>query len=335
VDVETRLTCDYGVRHPIALAPMAFVGTPPSLAVAVCRAGGIGAVAAGPLPADAVRAIIRGVRAETWAPLNVNFVTPLAGEEQVRVCVEESVPIVSFHWGHPPAAFVRLLHAAGIKVWEQVGSAEAAREAVDNGADLIVAQGSEAGGHNFGGLPTFVLVPAVVDAVAPVPVLAAGGVATGRHLAAALMLGAEGVSVGTRFVASEEAFAHREYKRRLVTAIGTETRLTSVYGPDLPDFNPMRVLNTGLAREYAGREADAPKNLGTQPVIARMRLGGQDVPLHRFTSFVPTPDTEGDIAQLPFLSGQGVGFVRAVVPVQQIVEEMMAEAEAMLAKLGR
>jgi enoyl-[acyl-carrier protein] reductase II len=228
-----------------------------------------------------------------------------------------------------------LLHEAGIKVWEQVGSVEAACEAVDNGADLIVAQGLEAGGHNYGGLPAFVLVPEVVDVVAPVPVLAAGGIATGRQVAAALMFGAVGASVGTRFVASEEAFAHPEYKRRLVEANSTETQLTSIYGPDMPKFNPMRVLNTGLAREFAGREWEAPRDLETQPVIARMNLAGHDMPLHRFTAIPPTPDTEGDIAQMAFLSGQGVGFIKSIAPVRQILEEMMTEAEVAFAKLGR
>src|SRR5262245_13129789 len=214
--IETRFTREYGVEHPIALAPMAFVGTAPSLAIAVCQAGGVGSLAAGPLPAEMVRGLIQAVRGTTDRPFNMNFISILVNEAQIQTCIDERVPIVSFHWGHPPQDFIVRLRDVGIKVWEQVGSVEAVKQAVEAGVDLIVAQGSEAGGHNYGGLPTFVLVPEVVDAVAPVPVLAAGGVATGRQVAAALMLGAAGVSVGTRFVASEEAFAHEEYKRRLV-----------------------------------------------------------------------------------------------------------------------
>src|SRR5262249_37477178 len=210
---------------------------------------------------------------------------------------------------------------------------EAALQAVDAGVDLIVAQGSEAGGHNYGSLPTFVLVPAIVEAVAPTPVLAAGGIATGRQIAAALVLGADGVWVGTRFVASEEAFAHSEYKRCLLQAAGTETRLTSIYGPDLPDFNPMRVLDVGLAHEFAGREDSAPKDLESQPVIGTMRLGGEQISLRRFTSFVPTPDTEGKIDELPFLAGQGVGLVHEVLPVSRIIDTMIAEAVSALSSL--
>jgi NAD(P)H-dependent flavin oxidoreductase YrpB (nitropropane dioxygenase family) len=163
--------------------------------------------------------------------------------------------------------------------------------------------------------------------------LAAGGIATGRQLAAALVLGADAVSVGTRFVASEEAFAHPEYKRRLVEAVGTQTRLTSIYGPDMPHFNPMRVLDVGLAHEFAGREGDAPKDLESQPIIGAMMLAGETVPLHRFTSFVPTPDTEGQVAELPFLAGQGVGLIHEVAPVAQIIETLMAEAVSTLSAM--
>src|SRR5688572_12004342 len=225
--IETRFTHDYGVEHPVALAPMAFVGTPPNLAIAVCKAGGLGSLAVGPLPPEAVSGLIKAVKSATDAPFNVNFITFIANEAQIQVCAEERVPVVSFHWGHPPQAFLDRLHDAGIKVWEQVGSVDAAREAVDSGIDLIIAQGSEAGGHNYGSLTTFVLVPSIIEAVAPTPVLAAGGITNGRQLAAALALGADGVSIGTRFVASEEAFAHPEYKQRLVEAAGTQTRLSS------------------------------------------------------------------------------------------------------------
>jgi NAD(P)H-dependent flavin oxidoreductase YrpB (nitropropane dioxygenase family) len=171
-EIETRFTRDYGVKYPIALAPMAFVGTAPDLAIAMCKAGGVGSLAVGPLPAAAVRGLIKAVRAATDGPLNVNFITILANEAQIRACVDESVSVVSFHWGHPPQEFVARLHEAGIKVWEQVGSVDAAKESVDSGIDLIIAQGSEAGGHNYGSLPTFVLVPSILEAVAPTPVLA-------------------------------------------------------------------------------------------------------------------------------------------------------------------
>ena len=242
---------------------------------------------------------------------------------------------MSFHWGHPPPEFVVALHQVGIKVWEQVGSVVAAKEAVHSGIDLIIAQGSEAGGHNYGSLPTFVLVPEILEAVSPVPVVAAGGIVTGRQLAAALVLGADAVSIGTRFVASKEAFAHATYKRHLVAAAGIDTRLSSVYGPNMPQFNPMRVLDVGLAHDFAGREDSAPKDLESQPVIGTMRLAGETIPLRRFTSFVPTPDTEGQIDELPLLAGQGVGLIHDIMPVAQTMDILITEAASALSDLSR
>src|SRR5262249_27245340 len=157
------------------LAPMAFIGTAPSLALAVCQAGGVGSLAAGPLPAEVVRDLIQAVKRATDRPFNVNFISLLVTEAQIQTCIAERVPIVSFHWGHPPPDCIGRLHDVGIKVWEQVGSVEAAQEAVERGVDLIVAQGSEAGGHNYGGLPTFVLVPTIREALGSTLVLAAGG----------------------------------------------------------------------------------------------------------------------------------------------------------------
>lgn len=332
--IRTRFTEEYGVEHPIALAAMAFVGTPPGLAIAVSKAGGLGSVGAGLLPPDALREVIGAVRQAVAGTFNVNFLPRFTGDAHIDVCIETGVPVVSFHWDRPPRAWVDRLHAAGVKVWEQVGSVDQAKRAVDAGIDLIVAQGSEAGGHNYGTLPLFVLVPAIVEAVAPVPVLASGGIATGRQLAAALALGADGGWIGTRFIASEEAYAHPLYKQRIVEATPTQTRRTGVYGPDMPDFNPMRVLDMGIAREYAGRESEAPGDLESQPVVATMSLGGQRVPLHRFSSFLPTPDTEGDIDALPYAAGQGAGLVHEILPVREIVDRLVREAMTALAQYG-
>jgi NAD(P)H-dependent flavin oxidoreductase YrpB (nitropropane dioxygenase family) len=135
---DTRFTRDYGVRHPIALAPMAFVGTAPDLAIAVCKAEGLGSLAVGPLPAEAVRDLIKAVKAATDGLLDVNFITFLASGAQIQACIDEDVSVVSFHWGHPPSEFVAALHQGGIKVWEQVGSVAAAKEAVYSWIDLIM-----------------------------------------------------------------------------------------------------------------------------------------------------------------------------------------------------
>jgi NAD(P)H-dependent flavin oxidoreductase YrpB (nitropropane dioxygenase family) len=332
--LRTKLTSEYRCACPIVQAGMAFVGSTPELAIAVCRAGAIGSLAAAMLPTDALRSFIRAIRAATAAPFHVNFITFLARREQIDVCIEEGVPIVSFHWGPPSPRFIDALHGAGAKVWEQVGSIEAARRAIDGGIDLIVAQGTEAGGHNLGSLPSMALVPAIVDAVAPAPVLAAGGIADGRGLVAALALGAAGVWIGTRLVASTEAHARQDYKLRLIKAHGTDTRLSSLFGPEMAHFNPMRVLANRVVREFEGREDQRPADTSNEPAIGTAELLGQTLTLRRFSSFVPMATTSGDLEEMPLLAGQGVGLIHAIEAAETIVRSMMVEAERIVLGLG-
>ena len=213
--ISTRFTKEYNVRYPFASAGTGFFGAADP-AIAVNKAGGIGAIGVAMLYPDQLRTQIREVKKATAYPLHVNFITFLASEEHIWVCVEEEVAIVSFHWGHPPQSIIDLLKKANIKIWEQVGSVEDAKKAAGNGVDLIIAQGLEAGGHNYGALPTFVLVPEIVDAVKPVMVLASVGVVTGKQVAAALCLGADGVWVGSRNepVTGEATYFGKEFTIR-------------------------------------------------------------------------------------------------------------------------
>ena len=265
--ISTRMTERFGCRHPFASAGMVCAGGTADLALGVCAGGGIGAVGVDLTPAEQLRDIIHQIRAVTDAPFNVNFITCFDNDAQIRVCAEEKVPVASFHWGHPLPEHLRLLLDAGVSVWEQVGEAEAAKKAVGDGVEVIVAQGWEAGGHNYGGLPTMVLVPEIVDAVSPSFVLAAGSIVDGRGVAAALALGADGVWVGTRLVATPEAAVHAKHKRRLVEGRGQGTIRSSIFGPEWPHFNPMRVLRNRVVDEWPDRLADA-YNLIRQPVLA-------------------------------------------------------------------
>jgi len=333
--LRTRFTDEYGALHPVVSAGMGFVASAPDLAIAVTNAGGIGSLGAALIPADATRMLIGVIKAATGGrPFTVNLITPYVLPGQVEACVEEGVPIVSFHWGNPPRDTIDRLHAGGCRVWEQVGSLDAARRAVESGADLVVAQGSEAGGHNFATLPTFAMVPAVVDAVSPMPVLAAGGIGDGRGLAAALALGAGGAWVGTRFVATREADAHEEYRSRLVAAAGTDTVRSSVLGPDMPGFNPYRVLRNPLTAEYEGREGELPADLSNEPLIGSTVLGGQQVPVHRFSNLIPTRGADGDLTLMAMPAGEGVGLVRSVMGAADVVEDLVREAAAVLARIG-
>lgn len=332
--LRTRFTEAYGLSTPIAQAGMAFVGMAPDLAVAVSNAGALGSIGVGLMPPPALAQTIGAVRAGTAGPFNINFITTFVDQSHIDVLRDAQVPVASFHWGHPKRAWIDQLHSAGVRVFEQIGSVDDALRAVDDGVDVVVAQGLEAGGHNFATLPTFALVPLVVDAVGPTAlVLASGGVADGRGLAAALMLGADGAWIGTRFAATVESEAHDGYKARLIAARGSDTALTGMFGPENPGFNPTRVLRNRVVREWQGREQEVPTDTSTLPVIGHVDLGGQHIELHQFSALVPMRDrTIGDLEEMPLLSGQGVGLVHAIEPAATIVATLTAQATAALTR---
>ena len=332
--ISTRMTERFGCRHPFAGAGMAFAGGTADLALGVCAGGGIGAVGVGLTPAEQLRAIIHEIRAATDAPFNINLITFFDNDAQIRVCAEEKVPVASFHWGHPSPEHLTLLRDAGASVWEQVGGVEAAKKAVGDGVEVIVAQGWEAGGHNYGGLPTMVLVPEIIDAVSPALVLASGGIVDGRGVAAALALGADGVWVGTRLVATPEAAVHSEHKRRLVEGKGEQTVLSSIFGPEWPAFNPIRVLRNRVVDEWTDRFAEVPTVRDDLPVIGRTIFLGQETEMRKFNVLLPTADTDGDWEEMPWLAGQGVGLIHDIRPAKDVVETMMTDAKAILKRLS-
>lgn len=214
--LQTSLTQLLNIELPIIQAPIGGAAGP-ALAAAVSNAGGLGTVTQ--LNVDEARQRTRETRALTDRPFAVNQIVRAVKDpesdiqdrlERLQAGLDEGAPVVAFFWDDV-SPYIELIHSAGALIMHQVGSVEEARRAVDAGVDVIVAQGWEAGGHVRGEISTLALVPRVVDAVAPTPVVAAGGIADGRGLAAALALGAAGVYVGTRFVVSEESAAHPIY----------------------------------------------------------------------------------------------------------------------------
>lgn len=332
--ITTRFTQKYGLSVPLTQAGMAFAGMTPPLGIAVSEAGAMGSIAGvGIIPPEGVRMLVGGMQQGTQKPFHVNFITIYTSQAHIDLMCEMKPAAVSFHWGHPEKAWIDQLHAAGVDVWEQVGAVETAVSAADDGVDVIIAQGSEAGGHNYGSAGTIALTPAIADAVGErALVLAAGGIVDGRGLAAALMLGADGVWVGTRFVASKEASVAEEYKTRLVSAKTSGTQITHVFGRHHPEFNPIRVLSTDLVREWSDKVDAIPVGDDNNPHIGDMDLLGQPQPLHKFTNLVPMTGATGDFDQLPLLSGEGVGLINDLPGAAEIVANMAAEAERALAK---
>ena len=331
--LATRLTEKYGLSTPIVQAGMAFAGMTPPLCIAVSEAGALGSIAGvGIIPPEGVQMLVGGVQAATLRPFHVNFITCYTTDAHIDLMCEMKPAAVSFHWGHPSAAWIDKLHAAGIDAFEQVGSVDDARAAVADGVDVIVAQGSEAGGHNYGTAGTMALTPAVVDAVGDrALVLASGGIADGRGLAAALMLGADGVWVGTRFVATAESAVAEEYKQRLVAAGAADTTITHVFGRHHPEFNPIRVLKNRVVREWQDRVAEIPADNSGEPVVGQMDLLGEATPLLKFTNLVPMTGASGDFEELPLLAGEGLSLVNDLPPAADIVRRMTEEARSALA----
>jgi NAD(P)H-dependent flavin oxidoreductase YrpB (nitropropane dioxygenase family) len=313
---------------PVVQAPVGSATTP-ELAAAVSNAGGLGMLALTWTPPGSVRESIRATRALTDRPFGVNLVLEWAQEERVQACAEESVAAVSTFWGDP-RPYVDRIHAGGALHLHTVGSAEEARRAVQAGVDVIVAQGWEAGGRVWGEVATLPLVPTVVDAVRPVPVIAAGGLADGRGLAAVLVLGADAAWVGTRFLMAQEANVHDEWRDRIRAASETSTVYGTVFDGGWPDSPHRALRNTTVeAWEKAGRPA-APGRPGEDDVVARAPDGAC---LYRYGAEIPVRGATGDVEALAHYAGQGAGIVKDVRPAATIVDELVRGAAEALGRV--
>jgi nitronate monooxygenase len=318
-----------GIPIPIVQAPIGGLSVP-ELAAAVSNAGGLGTMALTWTEPDAIDARLRRMQELTDRPFGVNLILDRPEDERLSHCLDGGVRVVSFFWGDP-APFVDRAHAAGAIVTLSVGDVEEAVRAVDVGVDVIVAQGWEAGGHVRGEVSTMVLVPAVVDAVAPVPVIAAGGIADGRGLAAVLALGASAAWLGTRFVMSDEAPALPRYRELMAAAPVTGTLHSTLFDIGWPDA-PHRTLrnSTTAAWEAAGRPPTGSRP-GEGDIVATDPDGE---PLLRYTSASPRQGTVGDVEALSLWAGQSIGLIDDVRPAAEIVRTIADEAAAILSAGG-
>jgi nitronate monooxygenase len=325
--LQTPFCRELGLTAPVVQAPIGSATTP-QLAAAVSNAGGLGTIALSWAPARAARDLIRATRALTDRPFAVNLILEWDQHERLQACLEESVDVVSTFWGDP-APYADAIHAGGALHIHTVGSADEARRAVDAGVDVIVAQGWEAGGRVRGEVGTLALVPAVVDAVRPVPVIGAGGVADGRGLAAVLALGAQGAWIGTRFLLAREASVHAHWRGRIQQARETSTVHSTIFDRGWPDA-PHRTLRNSTVRawEGAGRPAQ-PDRPGEGELIAH---GPDGTPLYRYGPEPPLAGTTGDVEALALYAGESAGLVRELLPAAAIVEELVAGAVQALAR---
>ncbi len=284
---------------------------------AVAGAGGLPAIPASWMELDELRREITDLRRVTDGPFAVNLVLHFEQAERVALCVAERVPVVTFSWGEP-GAFLPQLHAAGCRVFVQVGDVEAGRAAAAAGADALIAQGIEAGGHVWSSTPLAELV-AVLSQTTGVPVIAAGGIVDAETAAAARAAGAAAVAVGTRFVASEESTAHRVWKDALVAASAEDTVMTGLFDIGWPDA-PHRVLRNSTYRAW---EAAGSPPSGSRPGegdILGTYLGD---PLPRYSVESPGPGVEtDDFEPLCQYAGEGVGRIEEILPAARIVADL-------------
>ena len=333
--LTTPLCQTLGIEHPIISAAMGGT-TVPEFTAAVSNAGACGQVGLSGVGPERARALIQRVRELTDRPFAANVIIDGYDGKEIEAALDESVPILFLFWGDA-SPYVADAHRRGTKVVVQVGSVAEAAAAAEADVDVIVAQGVEAGGHVRGTTPLFALLPAVVEAVQPLPVVAAGGIVDGRGLAAALALGAAGVLIGTRFLASDEADVHPEYRRRVLAAKGAED---TVYAADLFDVGwpnaPHRVLRNRLVDEWeaAGKPQPGKRANESDIVGSRRMWDGSTVPIRIHSSVTATTAFDVDLERMALWAGMSVGLVREVKPAGEIVRETVREAEEILARLS-
>lgn len=307
--MKTRITDLIGIEYPIFQGGMAWIAES-TLASAVSNAGGLGIIAGGSAPIDYLRDQIRKTKELTDKPFGVNIMlmSPNA-EELAKLVIEENVPVVTTGAGNP-GKFMEAWKAAGIKVIPVVPSVALAKRMERAGADAVVAEGTESGGH-IGQNTTMCLVPQVVDAV-EIPVIAAGGIADGRGVAASFMLGAEGVQVGTRFLASEECQIHENYKNAVVAAKDTDNAITGFYSG-----SPCRCIKS----KYTKKLQEMEKNAAPPEDFEALTVGS-----------LRKAVVDGNTDEGSMLCGLIAGMVNEVKPAAVIIKEMMEQAEKLLAR---
>ena len=309
--MQTEVTRLLGIDVPVIQGGMAWVAEY-HLAAAVSNAGGLGLIAAASAPADWVRDQVRKTKELTDRPFGVNIMlmSPYA-DEVAQVIAEEGVPVVTTGAGNPEK-YMAMWKEAGMKVIPVVASVALAKRMERSGADALVAEGCEAGGH-IGENTTMVLVPQVVDAVG-IPVIAAGGIGDGRGIAAAFMLGAKGVQMGTHFVVTEECQVHENYKERILKAKDIDSRVTG-----RSTGHPVRALRNAMTKEYLELE----KKGASFEELEQLTLGG-----------LRKAVVEGDVTNGSVMAGQIAGLVKEHLTCKELIDKLVKETDALIGGKG-
>ncbi len=330
--LQTLLCQQLGIEYPIFSVGMGGGIAGPELVAAVSNAGGCGVLGMGGLPAPYIRQQIQHLRTLTDKPFGVNIILPMLQEGQIEACLDEKVPILVLFWGDPKP-YIEEAHKRGTKVFIQVGSVAEAQAAAAAGVDGIIAQGVESGGHVKSTTSLSTIVPAVVEAVKPIPVIAAGGIANGRGVIAALSLGAQAVSMGTRFLCSEETQVLRAYKERVTRAKAEDTVYTLLFDVGWSNAAHRVLRNTEISEwETAGRP-ETGQRPGEGGTLGTMQMMGTTVDVPRYAVFPPMPGCTADMERMALYAGESCALINDIKPAALIVREVVQEAEAVLAQL--
>lgn len=322
--LTTSLTDALNLDVPIVQAPVGSA-TCPALAATVADAGALGMLAVTWRDEAATRKVITETKRRTEGVFGVNIVEDsdaknVPTKTHVEVCLDKEIDIFSFSFGKA-APYIKQIHSRNGIVLQSVGSAEEAKNAVDAGVDILVAQGWEAGGHVQSEVATPPLIPRIVDAVPNTPVIAAGGIADGRGIAAALTLGAVGAWLGTRFLATEGAYVHRLYRQQVINADETDTVYSTLFDEGWPNV-PHRVIENATVSDWKAAEQPSTERPGEGDIIAETDDG---TPVRRYEDSLAVPDMSGDIEELPLYAGQSAGLTHEVQPANELVMTLAEE----------
>ncbi|KAI3847589.1 hypothetical protein MKX03_024374 [Papaver bracteatum] len=324
-----------GFDTGIMLAPMGVDIAGPELVAAVANAGGIGLIASPVNNYEVTVKAINDIRKLTNKPFGAGILLEFEQTNTIRAIFDEKLACLQVYWGDFPKEMVDEAHKHGVKVIHQVGSVKAAERAIAAGVDCIVAQGSEAGGHISGTVSLTALVPRIVDAVGnrKIAVVAAGSIADARGYVAALALGAQGVAVGTRFIATKEAYAHDYYKQQLLHYNEEQTDRTDLY----ERFNwkaDVRCIRTPFYEQWKGAP-DFVQNDNYQPIVGKSIFFEKEAVLRRFSGQVMNRTTTGNLEDMVLYAGQGVGLVNDIVPAAEVVRRFVDGAKAIVQGLSK
>ena len=323
----------FHTKYPIWNAGMGGGLAGPELVHGISKAGGFGILGIGGLPTNRISDMISETRNMTRKPFGANVILPMSDGKDVDVCFDNQVDVLILFWGDPQP-FVRDAHKRGVFLVSQCGTAEEAAAAASSGVDAVIIQGIEAGGHVKAEQNLSTALEETCKELTHLPIIAAGGISSGRQIANHLKAGAKAVSLGTRFVVSHEAYASKLYKERIVSSTAADTTLTTLF--DIGWKNAKhRVIKTRVYEEWLSQGSPETGNRqGENELIGTLTVDSKEVGIPKYTVFPPVPSFRGEIEELPLYAGESVSGISKIEPVSSIMRQLVKDLKDATAKIN-